>query len=130
MKVLSGYPSLGYVEFVLTREGLRKNRRYSTIWREYQQNQQQQQQQQQQKQSILLQSSPPRSDKSSSSSSNLSPDLTIDYSSLYAARGGQPIRVCVWGTLSMDGQKNIFLQQIQHMNQSEFRFTWVVADTR
>ena len=89
--MLSGYPSLGYVEFVLSPEGLRKNRRYSTIWREYLHTQQQQQQQQQ---STPLESSQTRTAQSNSgsssiiSSSSLSPDLTVDYTALYAARQG------------------------------------------
>lgn len=116
---LSGYPSLGYMEFILTPESLLTNRKYSTIGRGYHNPS---------RVGVSGVRSPPQP--VSQQNRLLSPNLLTDYSALYAARQNKPIRVCVWGTLSMDGQKNIFLQQIHYMNQSEFQFTWVVADIR
>ena len=42
-------------------------------------------------------------------------------------RNTKPIRLCIWGSTQMDGQKHIWLQQLEYLNRSKFSFTWVVA---
>lgn len=37
-------------------------------------------------------------------------------------------RICFWGSNSMDGQKQIWLQQMKHLNSKDFQFTWVSTE--
>ena len=36
-------------------------------------------------------------------------------------------KICIWGSNVMDGQKQIWLQQIEYMNQTEFLFHWILS---
>ena len=38
-----------------------------------------------------------------------------------------PSRICIWGSNKMDGQKMIWLQQVQHLSPADFAFTWILT---
>ena len=95
---LDGYPNLGYIEFVLSRESIDKNRRFSVAWKEIS------------NQNHIIK--PPQKRASEDESSK-----TVDQT-----------RLCIWGTFKMDGQKNIFLKQLQYLDRTRFAFTWVAAE--
>lgn len=41
----------------------------------------------------------------------------------------EPSRVCIWASNVMDGQKNIWLNQIEYMDSRLFRFIWTLHKT-
>ena len=90
-----GYPSHGYMEYVLSREEIQRHRHFiPTAARR------------------RAEQFTPAWDHSSPSRPTPSPS---------------PIRLCIWGSTQMDGQKHIWLQQLEHLNRSKFSFTWVVV---
>jgi glycosyltransferase involved in cell wall biosynthesis len=99
-RTVRGYPTIGYIEYVLPPEDIEKNRQYATPWKGFE-------------------------------LSNALPELSGSPKAAHErTRNHNPIHVCIWGSYVMDGQKNIYLQQIEFMNKSEFSFTWVAADPR
>lgn len=49
-----------------------------------------------------------------------------------ASGKGRPIHVCIWGSSKLDGQKSIWINQVQHMNEQTFdgvryTFTWILT---
>ena len=38
----------------------------------------------------------------------------------------EPMRVCIWGSDKLDGQKAIWLQQMRHLDSTEFAFTYIL----
>lgn len=39
----------------------------------------------------------------------------------------KPINICIWGSNSLDGQKRIWIEQIEQMNKTIFNFTWILS---
>ena len=39
----------------------------------------------------------------------------------------EKVNVCIWSSDNMDGQKRIWLQQIEHLDPARFRFTWMLT---
>lgn len=52
-------------------------------------------------------------------------NIPIDYSSLSLRK----YHICIWGSNMLDGQKSIWLNQIKHMNKSEFHFSYILSRT-
>ena len=99
-----GYPNPGYMEFVLTADDIHRNRMYSSVWRE----------DQFETHSIL---------------DNCSKEQAHTYDSIEQFNQSViPISICIWGNFKMDGQKKIFLKQIQYLSKDDFKFVWVAAD--
>jgi hypothetical protein len=117
--VLYGYPTYGYIEFVLSDEEIAANRLYN-----------------------------PHSHSSSHSSPHSSSSATrpllldsnhfatpppeaaeIGFSHEESGVHSKPstIRICIWGSNVMDGQKQIWLQQIESMQGARFAFTWILS---
>ena len=96
---LEGYPNLGYIEFVFSRESIEKNRRFSVAWKEG------------------------LTDNHIVATPQKRALETDDDSKMI-----KQTRLCIWGTFKMDGQKNIFLKQLQYLDRTKFAFTWVAAE--
>ena len=101
-----GYPNPGYMELVLTADDIHRNRMYSAVWKvdPFKTH------------SIL--------DHSSKENAN-----TCDGKEQFN-QSVTPIKICIWGNFKMDGQKKIFLKQIQYLSKEDFEFVWVVADAK
>lgn len=124
-----GYPIWGYIEFVFSPQELKKNRFIVAP------------------SSRRLMTDPNVSPSVSTTTSN-----TLDGSPLSllankfkfpTALWGQPktpttsgsvdpikkkIELCIWGSSKMDGQKQIWLHQLEHLDREQFGFTWIMAD--
>ena len=37
------------------------------------------------------------------------------------------VNVCIWSSNTMDGQKRIWLDQIEHLDREKFKFTWILS---
>lgn len=106
-----GFPTFGYVEYVLSEESIREQRRFhknkavakndgNTHYTAYFPDRDYEPQE------LLL------------SDTNSNPEW---------GEGTSPIRVCIWSTERMDGQRRIWLSQLQHMDPTRFQFTWLIG---
>jgi hypothetical protein len=114
----SEYPCLGYIEFVTPPEEIERNRRYSTrsdsLCSDVR--------------CLYVSSTNPFIEQSNINKGNMHDEQQIDSFGNVHMKESKAIRICMWGNYEMDGQKNIFLQQLEYMDKEAFQFTWVVAD--
>lgn len=109
---INGYETYGYIEFVLTPEQIHAQRR----WRE-----------------------PQRDHKSALYSISAAaiahgikmPSSNSIFSGLFGSIRSrskpEKVNVCIWSSLNMDGQKRIWLDQTEHLDDSKFEFTWIIS---
>ena len=115
-----GYPIWGYSEFVFSREVLRENRFIVPPV------------------SRRLNNDPNRKNGNGNNAGSVSVTggaiaaLTNSFKLPVALWQKPPpqtrIGLCIWGSTKMDGQKQIWLHQLEYLDKSQFEFTWVVAD--
>ena len=96
----SGYLSTTYIEFVLDKETLRKNRRMTST---------------SEKESKLYALEKLSGETHGNNQGTHTEEVDIHHN------------ICIWASNRMDGQKQIWLNQIQAMDAAAFRFTWVLA---
>lgn len=114
-----GYPTYGYLEFVLRPDQIVSQRRY-------------------------VSHRPGSSDSGPHSVSALAAKLSATKAANKPASRGfftslfgtpQPVapagkaNICIWSSDNMDGQKRIWLDQTEHLDASKFQFTWIMSLT-
>lgn len=110
-----GYPSYGYIEFIMSEENIVRQRRYRD---QYELNNEY---------SVGAASKhflKARSmiDKPIAVQPGSEPQATL-------LGAGDKVNICIWSSNTMDGQKRIWLQQIEHLDTAQFRFTWMLTLT-
>lgn len=50
-----------------------------------------------------------------------------DISAISNRQTDAPLRICIWGSNKLDGQKSIWIQQIEQLVGSDFSFTWILT---
>jgi len=98
-----GYTTAGYIEYVLNNTEMQKHRRITTRTEK-------------EKKIAALMKQKARETK----------QVHLDGSTLPTTH---PLHVCIWGSNHMDGQKNIWMQQIARMDRTLFSFTWIMTTT-
>lgn len=107
-----GLSNCGYIEFVLSDKDIQSNRLFIANNKPNQFNAPLQ---------VLSSSQQIDTPTTSSNSFNIDPKPNIKLTSF------SPIHICIWGSNDMDGQKRIWLQQIESMDPIRFRFTWILS---
>lgn len=108
---LHGYPSYGYIEFVLSDEDIKKQRRYVNRMMENHKYSVESLQQH-----LHTHSTPKQA-----------PHAHVGGSA--TQNDDNKVNICIWSSNTMDGQKRIWLQQIEHLDASKYRFTWMLTLT-
>jgi len=117
---IRGFPTQGYIEFVLYEEDIIKNRRFvdndqsgqspyniNTVIRTHR---------------AQVNQHSPHTPLSTHNSQSIT-DITGDTASTIDDKAN----ICIWSSNVMDGQKRIWLQQIEHLDPEKFRFTWMIT---
>jgi hypothetical protein len=106
-----GYPSYGYIEFVLRPEQISAQRRFV---------QPEGQGSHQHSLASLLARAPAKKSASDSLFGSL-------FGSFRAPPKAEKANICIWSSDNLDGQKRIWLDQTEHLNAEKFEFTWILS---
>lgn len=115
---LFGFPTKGYVEFVLSPEDIQKQRMFRNHHLKLSQN------------SLTL--DPNQFVTTNTLNPHWKQSIRQYFANQYPNRAkkmrSQPINICILSGLQMDGQKKIWLDQFSNLSPSEFRFTLILSD--
>jgi glycosyltransferase involved in cell wall biosynthesis len=101
--LVRAYPFRSLIEHTLSPSQILANRKHSDVWKQY-------------KREMEARSDSGKSTRSNTSSNDLIGKPTHDKN------------VCIWGSNKLDGQKSIWIHQVEHMSSIEdMRFTWVLT---
>ncbi|KAJ1440182.1 hypothetical protein B484DRAFT_443608 [Ochromonadaceae sp. CCMP2298] len=113
---LAGLPAVGYIEFVISAEGIHKLRRFHDVEGPARGSR------------ALV---PPQHEQKAAQQNDGQQETAQQKEALQETaqiQGGpqEKLRVCIWSSSVMDGQKHIWLQQTGHMDRDRFSFHWLV----
>ena len=131
-----GYPTFGYIEFILTSQQIALHRRFVNTGvggsgavndNRYT------------LQNVLsnlehsisnvdsVEESTTTSSTSGSSTSGSSNTMPNNHQQTSTTTNKELVNVCIWSSNTMDGQKRIWLDQIEHLDREKFKFTWILS---
>ena len=117
---LRGYRTYGYIEFVLSEQDIATQRRYVTTAARV-------------VRSIANSSGDGvyaaelSSDKSKQSQRSDGVEKMTKTSAQQMPNNKNKTNICIWSSNKMDGQKSIWLQQIEHLQVEKYHFTWLLT---
>lgn len=111
-----GLPSRGYIEFVLHEEEIKKNRLFVDH-----------EQSSQSPYEVEVAIRTHQASEHSVPHTSTAKQSAVDATGATNQAADDKVNVCIWSSNVMDGQKRIWLQQIEHLDPLRFRFTWMLT---